>query len=141
MTETADLVRRIYAAFNNRDVERRVTIVTDDVALLDDPARMPSSTTGTSSRPALMVSPVSSRTSGRWCPNSCGDKSLALAARYQDFHAEPGNELPAIADAAPLDIASIADIGAFTDAQREGTLSGEIPRGDLLFLLIAIAAW
>ena len=53
MTETADLVRRIYAAFNNRDVERRVTIVTDDVALLDDPARMPSPTTGTSSRPAL----------------------------------------------------------------------------------------
>ena len=63
MTETADLVRRIYAAFNNRDVERRVTIVTDDVALLDDPARMPSPTTGTSSRPALTVSPVSSRTS------------------------------------------------------------------------------
>ena len=49
--------------------------------------------------------------------------------------------MPAIADAAPLNTASIADIGAFTDAQREGTLSGEIPPGDLLFLLIAIAAW
>ena len=63
MTETADLVRRIYDAFNNHGVERRVTIVTDDVALLDDPARMPSPTTGTRTRPALTVSPVSSRTS------------------------------------------------------------------------------
>lgn len=99
-----------------------------------------------------------------------------------------GDELLAIAEAVPLDAASIADIGAFTgklfdyhmenprlqrllqwealrfgsrpvpdeierrehyqqkvnviaDAQREDILSDEIPPGDLLFLLIAIAAW
>ena len=72
-----------------------------------------------------------------------------LRDRVRRFLEKPGTaslsryqrQLPAIADPAPLDTASIADIGAFTDAQREGTLSGEIPRGDLLFLLIAIAAW
>ena len=99
-----------------------------------------------------------------------------------------GDELLAIAEAVPLDAASIADIGAFAGklfdyhpnnprlqrllqweallfgsrpvpdevkrreqyqqkvaviakAQHHGTLSDEIPPGDFLFLLIAIAAW
>jgi AcrR family transcriptional regulator len=99
-----------------------------------------------------------------------------------------GEELLAIAEAVPLDAASVAEIGAFAGklfdyhsknpqlhrllqwealtfgsrpvpdevarrehyqqkvdviarAQRDGTLSDEIPPGDLLFLLIAIAAW
>ncbi len=99
-----------------------------------------------------------------------------------------GDELLAIAQAVPLDAASIANVGAFAgklfdyhtnnprlqrllqweallfgsrpvpdevkrrehyqqkvdviaEAQRDGTLSDEIPPGDLLFLLIAIAAW
>jgi hypothetical protein len=33
-------VRRLYAAFNSRDVERLLTLVTDDVDWPDGPARM-----------------------------------------------------------------------------------------------------
>ena len=40
MTGTADLVRRLYAAFNSRDVERLLTLVTDHVDWPDGPARM-----------------------------------------------------------------------------------------------------
>ena len=40
MTGTAGLVRRLYAAFTSRDVERLLTLVTDDVDWPDGPARM-----------------------------------------------------------------------------------------------------
>jgi hypothetical protein len=39
VTATADLVRRPSAAFNSRDVERLLTLVTDDVDWPDGPAR------------------------------------------------------------------------------------------------------
>jgi ketosteroid isomerase-like protein len=31
MTQTADLVRRLYPAYNSRDVERLLALLTDDV--------------------------------------------------------------------------------------------------------------
>jgi ketosteroid isomerase-like protein len=40
VTGTADLVRRLYAAYNGRDVERLLTLVTDDVNWPDGLARM-----------------------------------------------------------------------------------------------------
>ena len=39
MTATADRVRRLYAAFNSREVERLLTLVTDYVDWPDGPAR------------------------------------------------------------------------------------------------------
>src|SRR5262249_48581412 len=40
VTGTADLVRRLYAAFTSRDVERLLTLVTEHVDWPDGPARM-----------------------------------------------------------------------------------------------------
>jgi hypothetical protein len=40
VTGTADLVRRLYAAFNRRDAERLLILVTDHVDRPDGPARM-----------------------------------------------------------------------------------------------------
>lgn len=37
--EAAEDLGGLYAAFNSRDVERLLTLVTDDVALPDGPAR------------------------------------------------------------------------------------------------------
>ena len=40
MTGTADLVRRMYAAYNSRDAEGLLALVTDDVDWPDGPARL-----------------------------------------------------------------------------------------------------
>ena len=40
MTRTAELVRQMYAAYNGRDAERSLALLTDDVDWLDGAARM-----------------------------------------------------------------------------------------------------
>ncbi|AGZ42888.1 nuclear transport factor 2 family protein [Actinoplanes friuliensis] len=40
MTGTADLVRRMYAAYNNQNAEELLTLLTDDVDWPDGPARL-----------------------------------------------------------------------------------------------------